>query len=248
MNAPIRASLPPMSPRIARLPRDHRGFPVPWFVQWYEGDGVPTEPGIGRPDFRVIDSRKMNLAVRQRRCWICGQPLGVRLAFTIGPMCAINRTISEPPSHFECAEFSAKACPFLAQPRMRRNEKDLPDGHEAPGHGIKRNPGAVCVWVTRSYERFRASSGNAGILFRIGEPESVSWLCEGRDATRAEVLHSINTGLPQLLELAQMQGQHAIDALHEQVARVQSLLPTAPLTEISQSQPPGVSGHAGEHS
>lgn len=110
--------------RIKRLPVDHRDFPVPWFVQWFD-DGKPSDFGIGTADFRVIDARKIGVAIRERRCWVCGDRLGVHLAFLIGPMCAVNRVISEPPSHRECAEFSAQTCPFLSRPRMRRNEVAL---------------------------------------------------------------------------------------------------------------------------
>src|SRR5215831_10331151 len=139
----IRATLPPLPRRIAKLPVDHRGFPVPWFVAFIDG----------KPDFRMIDTPKLAIAVKQRRCWTCGEPLGVHLAFLIGPMCAVNRVISEPPSHRDCAIFSATACPFLSQSRMRRNEKNLPDDRmEAAGIGLSRNAGAVCIWTTRNYK------------------------------------------------------------------------------------------------
>src|SRR5262245_3833667 len=100
-----------MPGRIRWLPIDARGFPVPWFVAWFK-DGEQVEPGVGLPDFRVADANKMRSALKLRLCWVCGKRLGRHLAFTIGPMCAINRTMSEPPSHYECARFAAQACPF----------------------------------------------------------------------------------------------------------------------------------------
>lgn len=225
-------------PRIRRLPISPAGFPVPWFVQWFDGE-TPTDFGIGVPDFRVADQRKFVAAIKQKLCWVCGEPLGVHLAFTIGPMCAINRTISEPPQHFECAEFSAKGCPFLSQPRMRRNEKDLPSAKiEAAGNGIKRNPGAACVWVTRSYRLFKPQKGNPGFLFELGEPERVLWYAHGRDATRDEVLASIESGLPLLREAAEAEGPDAVKALVEYVARAMPLLPP----EITKPSVPGQPG------
>lgn len=214
--------------RMQRLPVDHRGFPVPWFVQWFK-DGQPVDHSPGAvSDFRVVDSRKMVRAVKERRCWVCGDKLGVHLAFVIGPMCAINRVISEPPSHLECARFSARCCPFLSRPKMRRNEKDLPASHvDAAGFGLKRNPGAACVWVTRSYRPFRAGQGNAGILFSLGDPESVEWWAEGREATYDEVLASIGSGLPSLRELAQQEGPAAMEALEQSIVRAMPLLPRA---------------------
>lgn len=208
-----RTDLPPLPPRIAQLPLDHRGFPVPWFVAWIDGAA----------DFRVVGPGKLVDAVYHNKCWICGERLGVHKAFLIGPMCAINRTIAEPPSHFECAEFSAKACPFLTKPRMRRNEKDIPAEAIGPaGIGIKRNPGAVCVWVTRNFRIQREANG---LLFRLGDPESVHWYAEGRKATAAEVTHSIETGLPILRDIAQQDGPDAVIALESYIARARPLFP-----------------------
>lgn len=222
----------PMPDRIKRLPISPAGFPVPWFVTWYK-DGKPCLTGEGAPDFRVANTNKMARAVNLRKhghrlCWTCGEVLGRHLAFVIGPMCAINRTISEPPSHFECAEYSAKACPFLSKPRMRRNEKDLPEArHDAAGMGIKRNPGCVCVWVTQSYTVEKAHMGNAGALFHLGDPDRVLWFCEGREATRDEVLASIDSGYPLLQMVAGMEGNGAPEALQQYRERAMALLPAA---------------------
>lgn len=224
MSAAVRPSLPPLPDRMRRLPLDHRGFPVPWFVAWFD-QGKPCDPGVGKADFRVIDAPKMSIAVRQRRCWVCGEPLGVRMAFVIGPMCAVNRVISEPPSHRDCAIFSATACPFLSQPRMKRNEKDLPEGKEAAGHVLKRNPGAACVWITRIYRPFRPSVGNPGVLFQLGDPIETLWFANGRPATRAEVMASIESGLPSLQELADAQGPEARIELRKAYDRAMPLLP-----------------------
>src|SRR5258708_1131539 len=110
--------------RIAVLPKDQRGYHVPWFVAWI--DGVP--------DFRVIGGGKLPHAVREKLCWVCGQPLGGFMAFMIGPMCAVNRISSEPPSHRECAVYSARVCPFLSNPEMKRRETNLPPARvEAAG-------------------------------------------------------------------------------------------------------------------
>ncbi len=146
-------------------------------------------------------------------------------------MCAINRVISEPPSHRECAEFSAMGCPFLSQPRMRRNEVDLPsDIRAAAGHGLKRNPGVACIWITQSYKPFRAHMGNSGVLFQIGDPVEVLWFAQGREATRAEVLASIDSGYPALEELAVAQGAEAVAELHRYRERAMPLLPKGETT------------------
>lgn len=215
-------AMPPLPPRIARRPVDHRGFPVPWFVQWFLDD-QPANPGEGKPDFRVADMRKLGRAIRENRCWVCGDALGKHKAFVIGPMCAINRVISEPPSHRDCAIFSATACPFLTKPRMRRNEKDIPEETVEPaGTGLKRNPGVACVWVTTNFRPFKATGG---VLFSLGEPLEVLWFAEGKPATREQVLASIESGYPALLNMAIAEGADAITALERQRLRAMPLLP-----------------------
>lgn len=202
-----------MPDRIKRLSVSPKGFPVPWFVAWVEGV----------PDFRVIGPGKIGDAWNRKRCWVCGDPLGVNLAMTLGPMCAINRTISEPPAHRECAVYSCEACPFLSNPRTRRNERGLPDeAQDAAGIGIKRNPGAVAVWITKTVKPFRVDNG---VLFTFGEPSEVLWFAEGRAATRAEVDASISSGLPLLFEMAEKQSEEAVSALRHQIARAEPYLP-----------------------
>lgn len=212
--------------RMQWLPKDERGYPVPWFIAWTGEDGTPTMAGMGKPDFRVADMRKLEKAIKQWRCWSCGEPMGKHKVFVIGPMCAINRVIAEPPHHRDCAQWSVQACPFLSKPRMRRlGNDDLPDGCVAPaGVGLARNPGAICLWETDRYQIER--HGN-GVLFRLGDPTHVEWWAEGRKATRDEVLHSIDTGLPILEKLAKAEGRAAVEQLYDQRDRALLLLPAA---------------------
>jgi hypothetical protein len=172
--------------RMAGLPRDKHHRVVPWFVAWIDG----------APDFRIIRDDGIREALRDHTCWLCGQPLGRYVAFVIGPMCAVNRVTAEPGSHLDCALYAAKACPFLATPSMKRRE--IEDWTAPAGHGVKRNPGCALVWVTRVWSLFPDYTGN--YLLHLGAPESVHWFAHGRDATRAEVLASIDSGMPILQE------------------------------------------------
>jgi hypothetical protein len=114
-------------------------------------------------------------------------------------MCVVTQTSAEPPSHLSCGEYAAVACPFLAQPNMRRNEKDLPEGHQPPaGVAVMRNPGVTAVLITDEWTPF--SDGSGGILIRMGEPLSVEWFAHRRPATFPEVAQSIQTGMPLLLD------------------------------------------------
>jgi hypothetical protein len=185
----------PMPDRIRALPVDARGYPVPKFVEYR--DGVP--------DFRIMDSRHLVSCVQRKICWVCGQPLGRNMSFAVGPMCIVNRTSAEPPSHLECVRYSAKVCPFLAIPAMRRIEHGLPEGHTQAGIGIKRNPGVICLWTVRAYKVWKSG----GVLFDIGEPDSVEWWARGRAATREEVEASITSGMPILQKMADEEGPGA---------------------------------------
>jgi len=217
--------LPPIPRRIKHLSVNHQGFVVPFFVQWFK-DGEASAFGEGAPDFRVADERKFRRALQEKRCWVCGDRLGVHLAFLIGPMCAVNKVTSEPSCHFECADYAARVCPFLTRPRMRRNEHALPAARiEAAGVHLRRNPGAACIWVTRSVRPFRPDMGEDGILFALGPPERVLWYCEGRAATRAEIEAAITSGLPALEAVAELQGGGAMAELLKGVRAVQTLLP-----------------------
>lgn len=203
----LRPELPALPDRIKRLPVSERGYL----------DGVP--------DFRVIGPNKVADAYRNQLCWVCGEKLGSFKAFLIGPMCAINRVSSEPPSHRDCAEFSARACPFLARPHAHRRESNLPTGVcEPAGVGISRNPGVALVWVTKKFRAFRAPNG---VLFDVGEPLEVVWYAEGRLATRAEVVESVDSGYPTLYGMAAAEGPEAIAALEKQAARAELLYPAA---------------------
>lgn len=188
------------------------GFPVPWFVPWVDG----------KPEFRGLDGEKFTVAVRHKRCWLCGEQLGKYMVFVIGPMCAVNRTTAEPPCHHDCAEYAVKACPFLTQPKMRRNEKDSPAG-DAAGMMIKRNPGVTCLWTTEEYTIFKAKGGT-GALFRIGEPLEIKFYAEGRKSTFAELMHSIDTGLPLLVAEAEKDGEEAVQELHKYVETAMNLI------------------------
>ena len=214
-------NLPPLPPSMAGLPKDQRGYPVPYFVAWFK-DGKPSRRGEGEPDFRVVLPHMPMFAFRNQRCWVCGGFLGRRRVYVIGPMCVVNRVTSEPPSHRECAEFAAKACPFLIRPRQKRDKKGLPEDRIVPGISIDRNPGVVALYEALHAKPFQAGDG---VLFRLGEPTRVEFYAYGRIATRAEVQASIESGYPILLAMAEKEGAEAIRELTRMAAAAMCLLP-----------------------
>lgn len=215
---PALIAKPPVAMQF--LPRDHRGYVVPFFVAWIDG----------KPDFRVTEPLKLRRCVHEGLCWLCGGPLARYVAYVIGPMCAVNLTSSEPPSHLACAEYAAQVCPFLTMPKATRREANLPAHTQAAGVGLKRNPGVTLVWITRDrlapFNVPPGPWGNPGTLFKIGRPVEVKWFAQGRAATRAEVIESIESGLPELLEVAGTDPlPGAVDELMRRKAEAWKLLP-----------------------
>lgn len=207
-----RDGLPPIPWHLRNRPVE-RGMSVPFFCEYIDGHW----------DFRIADGRIMRRCVNERLCWICGYPLIEKLAFAIGPMCAVNRTNAEPPSHRACAEFAILACPFLNQTEKRRRSGGIPaEALEPVGLPIMRQPGVSCLWVTKAYRMFNAPGG---VLFKIGDPIEVAWYREGRPATRAEILESIDSGYPILLEAAEQDGPKAIKELAAARERAMALAP-----------------------
>ena len=207
----------PLPKRMQGLPRDSKGRPVPQFV------AKPSNGG--EPDFRIVDPYALVRCYDQDLCWVCGGKLGIHKAFVLGPMCAINKVNSEPPSHYECAHYSVQVCPFLSTPRMHRREEGLQDVVEPAGIAIDRNPGVAAIWVTRTYHPF--SDGRGGFLFRLGAPERVEWYCQGRTATRQEIKDSIESGFPILENMAREDGPLAVKQLEKQYNEMLKLLPAA---------------------
>ena len=194
MKCPYRhdLSLPDMPASVAKLPVDARGYPVPFFVDW-----LPD----GTPEFRAADPRKMVRCAVESLCWICGEKLhrsrlGFRstIAFAHHHPAAQLHPSSEPPS------WSARNCPFLARPNMKRREDELINSrsHEENPRGVTilRNPGVTLVWYT---DGFGTRSTTGGPLFEVRPlTRPATWWKEGRPATREEVLESIYSGLPLL--------------------------------------------------
>lgn len=203
---------------MQNLPVDpKRGYVVPKFVQWINGE----------PDFRIMNGEFLLACIERRLCWTCGNPLGgQRGVFVIGPMCVVNRNTAEPPNHVECARFSAKACPFLTMPKMRRREDEvskIAEGNVA-GIAIKRNPGVACLWFAADFKPYR-DPRSGGPLFRLGTPLAIEWYCEGREATREEVMHSIDTGLPIVREMAEKDGPEGVQYLEREIERAMRWVP-----------------------
>jgi hypothetical protein len=170
--------------RVARLPRDGAGRPIPWFTAIVDG----------RPDLRVSDPDKTARAVAEGRCWICGDRFdrsdGSRMrTFIVGPTSAFSRLGEEPPSHRRCALYAARSCPFLSNPGRARRPAGLPASVERlddDGFGpVLENPGVVLLWMCRRYDVDWLSDGLAA--FRLPYPSGLYAYCGGLPALRDQL-------------------------------------------------------------
>jgi hypothetical protein len=210
----LRPELETLPSRMQTLPIDDRGYVVPWFVDWIDG----------KPEFRAMDPQKWVKAIRLKLCWVCGERMGRYMTFVAGPMCGINRTSSEPPCHLECAQWSARNCPFLNNSEaIRRVDGEI--NNDSPligGVGLRRNPGVTMLWTTKDYSIF--DDGKGGKLVHMGEPTAVEWYAEGKIATREQVMASIESGFPALAEMALKQ-EGAMAYLNECRQKFEKFIP-----------------------
>jgi hypothetical protein len=98
----------PVPERMAHLERDARGYPIPWIVM---------RDLDGRPHFTINDTLKVERALKEERCAICGGKLFRGRWFLGGPAAAFhpNGAYIDPPLHHECMTFAVQVCPYLAR-------------------------------------------------------------------------------------------------------------------------------------
>jgi hypothetical protein len=212
-----------MPPRIAVLPRDHRGYPVPFFVQWSR-DGVPLFP--------IFDPHKYRRCVTHNLCWLCGQPLARNVVFVVGPMCTINRISSEPPSHLDCTTYGLRVCPFMVNPAMRRVPTERFGEVQSPA-GImdEGNPGVMAQWLTREYKITRLPNGP---LIDMGDPSDVFWWTRGRFATSQEAANAMQAGAAKLGAVAaEHEGASGVAFVAKQLRIARGLLPDPSLLQVA---------------
>lgn len=205
-----RAGLPPLPARMRALPLSPKGYPVPFFVRVHNGQF----------DFQLADANKHRLCTERDLCWICGQQLGVFRTFVVGPIAALNRISSEPPSHLECAEYAVAACPFLMLPKAQRRDIDEAVPQIKPGTMLPHNPGVSVLYTTKTSKAMR---GRQQFLFNLGEATTVRWVAEGRPATAAQALAGLESGLPAVLAMCRDDTERTY--LDETVARFKKMLP-----------------------
>lgn len=162
----------PLPLHMKKLPRDQRGYPVPYNV------AVGTD---GKPVFKVQDMLKVHNCIHQRRCALCGKPVRGLMAFVGGPLSIGNRLFADPGMHQDCATYALRVCPMLAAPRWgyARHTRQVP-GHieNIVSEQVSTDrPERYGLGLTSSYELVQVQ----GETYIHAAPfESVQWWKEGR--------------------------------------------------------------------
>lgn len=212
MNHPLREGLPPLPDKIAQLPVASNGYPIPYFVKYFDG----------KPDFRVVDTAKFSICILRSVCWICGQTLGRHKAYSGGPLSAMNRCVAEPGAHRDCAMFAATACPHMTHPKAKYREAGLPQGTRIHSDLVSKTSGVNMVWVT---DHARVIPNHGDLIISLGEPNELHWFTEGRKATRQEVEAGIDRALDNMVEERGPMDPETTIVIRTRLARLRSYLP-----------------------
>ncbi len=119
----------PIPPRMAALPKDPRGFPVPHIV---------IRDKDGKPVFSANDTVVVMQGKLKKLCGVCGQALGSDSWVLGGPMSAFHPqgVYIDNPIHKECGVYALQVCPYLAYTGYRHNP-DLVDKLDARFEGTR---------------------------------------------------------------------------------------------------------------
>ena len=98
------------------------GLPVPFAV-------VIDHNGV--PDFKITDVDRWHQCIREKLCAICGERLDYWVWYIGGESCAEQGIYLDLAMHEECAFYSARACPFLAEGRDYSEHVKAPAGYQA---------------------------------------------------------------------------------------------------------------------
>lgn len=118
--------------RMRTLPRDTRGYPIPYIV-------LVDRRGV--PQFTINDDRLVQRCRRRSLCAICGKPHDRDgMWFVGGSRCFLHEhgAFVDPPVHLECAEYALRVCPFLAARKYtgRIDAAKLAPGSLPPGTAL----------------------------------------------------------------------------------------------------------------
>lgn len=107
----------PIPPRLAKRPRDKRGYPIPYSAY------IDSK---GNPQFTVNDIPRGRLISRNDLCPLCGEPNTRGRWFVGGSLPAYHKDglYIDAPMHNDCAHYALMVCPFIAVPSYAHRIED----------------------------------------------------------------------------------------------------------------------------
>ena len=181
----------PVPERMEPLPRDHRGYPVPYNV-WRDADG--------KPHFTINDSEKVEKILTENRCPICGKENDPLVWFVGGPLSAFAQggAYIDQPGHEECIKYALKVCPYLAAPLYsKRLDAKTVDPEKVVNHAIFIDPTSIEArpkfFVAVCTTGYVFGGGQAGLptLIPIKPYVKVEFWLEGERITKKHALFLI---------------------------------------------------------
>ncbi|MFG2681284.1 hypothetical protein [Streptomyces sp. NPDC048392] len=142
--------LPPVPGRIAGLPRDPRGYPVPAENLWQQG----------KPQLAVQDFRRCGALYAHGACAVCGLPLtpGETL-YRLFSHDEAEQTVKQDackradgPGHRDCMIFSGATCPFFATAGARRTYESRETAKGTPRGATAALLGFAAVQIAMTQE------------------------------------------------------------------------------------------------
>jgi hypothetical protein len=158
-----------MPPRVARLPRDRRGYPVFYTIE--PPEGVPRD---GRVDFAVMNVARAIRCGAGRLCGVCGKPLGETIHFLGGPMCCQNRVFGDPAMHLECATYARLVCPYLTNAVRNYDLRERPNTIGDP-NVILTKPERLILYTCRRYKMQPPEQTGGKPIYICEHASSVEW-------------------------------------------------------------------------
>jgi hypothetical protein len=149
-----------MPAAIVRMPRDQRGYPIPFFLQ-------------DAADFRVVCYAKKKLCHEKRLCWVCGEKLDKLLYFVGGRLSVMNHLFGDYAMHETCAEYSIRVCPMLNGTMASYRHSGLPEEAKKTGPGmVLVQPEIVAMYATKHYQVWKK-------IYKVGKAVDVRWFRNG---------------------------------------------------------------------
>lgn len=152
----------PVPLRLQRFPKDSRGYVIAY-------TNLMTK--TGHPYFLTPDENRRIFCVRNHLCGLCGEPLAAEMVGIGGLETLQDPIFSEAFMHWECADYAARTCPFLAHARFTDCVKKIPkpDGYAVPlaSRPRKKRPDAMIFYVTDGYKWEFSQVEENGRVFNV---------------------------------------------------------------------------------